>query len=178
MATSSKWLIGGLSISLVLNLLLVGVVIGRLWAFGPPPGIGPDPTAGFFRVLGFLSDERRAEIRPQLRKEMGELIPVLRDMRRDQHRVFETLTADPFDANQLEQALADLRAKLADAQVASHRSFVEMAKALTSDERKALASAMRRGPHGPHMGGSTPFEHAPFGMHPRSGGNEPPEEGR
>jgi uncharacterized membrane protein len=96
MATNNKWLIGGLVASLVTNLLLVGFVIGHLWAFRPPPGIGPDPTAGFFRVLGFLSDERRAEIRPQLRKEMGELIPMLREMRGDQRRVFETLTAEPF----------------------------------------------------------------------------------
>ncbi|HTK97262.1 MAG TPA: periplasmic heavy metal sensor, partial [Pseudomonadales bacterium] len=94
---TNRWLIGGLVLSVILNLLLVGFMIGRMSGFGPPPGFGPDPTAGFFRLLGFLPDDRRAAIAPDLRKQMGDLLPVLRKMRGDQHRVFETLTAEPFD---------------------------------------------------------------------------------
>ena len=116
---------------------------------------------------------------PDLRKQMGELLPVLRKMRGDQHQVFETLTAEPFDAAALEAALADLRTNLTAAQVASHHSFVEMAKSLTPEERKSLASAMRRPPHMHGMGGdSERREHPPFGMHPGSGGDQPPQEDR
>jgi len=176
---TNKWLIGGLVLSLVVNLLLVGFVAGRMSGFGPPPGFGPDPTAGFFRLLGFLSDERRATITPELRKEMGQLMPMLRKIHGDQKNVFETLTADPFDPAALEAALTDLRTNLTAAQVASHHSFVEMAKSLTPDERKSLAHAMRRPPrmHG-GMRDSDRREHPPFGMRPGSGGNDPPQENR
>jgi uncharacterized membrane protein len=174
---TNKWLIGGLVVSLVLNLLLVGFLAGRMSGFGPPPGFGPDPTAGFFRLLGFLSDERRAAITPDLRKQMGELMPMLRKIHGDQRDVFQTLTADPFDPAALDAALADLRANLTAAQIASHHSFVEMAKALTPEERGSLARAMRRPPR-MHMGDSDRREHPPFGMHPGSGGDEPPQEDR
>ena len=176
---TSRWLIGGLVLSVVVNLLLAGFVLGRLSGFGPPPAFGPDPTVGFFRMLGFLSDERRAAIVPDLRKQMGELMPTLRKVRGDQRAVFDALTADPFDPAALDAALAGLRANLTAAQVASHHSFVELAKQLTPAERKDLAGAMHR----THMrgmggGGSEGREHPPFGMRPGSGGDEPPQEGR
>lgn len=176
---TNKWLIGGLVLSLVVNLLLVGFVAGRMSGFGPAPGFGADPTAGFFRLLGFLSDERRATITPELRKEMGQIMPMLRKIHGDQKDVFEKLTADPFDPVALETALADLRENLTAAQIASHHSFVEMAKALTPGERKSLARAMRRPPrmHG-GMGESDRRQHPPFGMRPGSGGDDSPQENR
>ena len=109
---------------------------GACRALARRPPFGPDPTAGFFRLLGFLPDDRRAAIAPALRKQMGEVMPVLRKMRGDQHQVFETLTAEPFEPAALEAALAELRTNLTAVQVASHRSFVEMAKSLTPEERK------------------------------------------
>ncbi len=176
---TNRWLIGGLVVSLILNLLLVGFMAGRMSGFGPPPGFGPDPTSGFFRLLGFLPDDRRAAIAPTLRKDMGELMPVLRKMRGDQHQVFETLTAEPFEPAALETALADLRTNLTAAQVASHHSFVEMAKSLTPEERKSLARAMRRPSHMHGMGGdSNRRDHPPFGMQSGGGGEEPPQESR
>ena len=173
---TSRWLTAALIASLIANLLMIGFFVGRMSGFGAPPAFGPDPTAGFFRMLGFLSDERRATVRPELRKELGELMPALRKVRGDQREVFETLTADPFDADALERALADLRANLTAAQAASHHSFVELAKRLTADEREELARAMRR----PHRHGpdSEHGRHPPFGMHPRSSRDQPPQEDR
>ena len=175
---TNRWLIGGLAVSLMMNLLLVGIVIGRLSGFGPPPGMGPDPTAGFSRVLGFLGDERRAQIVPGLHHQLSDLIPTLHQMRGNQRHVFETLTADPFDPAALEQALAQLRTNLTAAQIASHHSFVEMAKSLTSDERKELARAMRHRPmlkHGPGASGRGGY---PWGHHREPGGSESPQEDR
>jgi len=175
---TNRWLIGGLVLSIVVNLLLVGFVVGRLSGFGPPPAFGPDPTVGFFRMLGFLNDDRRAAIVPALRKEMGELMPTLRKVRGDQRAVFEALTADPFDPAALDAALAGLRANLTAAEVASHRSFVELAKQLSPTERKELARAMHR-PHMRGMGGdSEGRQHPPFGVRAGGGGDEPPQEDR
>ena len=175
---TNRWLIGGLAVSLMVNLLLVGIFIGRLSGFGPPPGMSPDPTAGFFRVLGFLSDERRAEIAPGLHHQMSDLIPMLHQMRGNQRHVFETLTADPFDPAALEQALAELRTNLSAAQVASHHSFVEMAKSLTRDEREELARAMRHRPMMKHGQGPSERGGYPWGHHRETGGGEAPQEDR
>ena len=176
---TDKWLIGGLIASLAINLLLVGIVLGHMSGFGPPPGMGPDPTVGFFRVLGFLSEERRAAITPELRQKMDDVIPLLREVRHDQHDVFAALGAEPFDPNALAKTLADLRANLTNVQATSHQSFVAMAASLTPDERRALATALRRPPHMPgRHGDSEGREHPPFGMHLRGGGLESPEEDR
>ena len=175
---TSRWLIGGLVLSVVVNLLLVGFVLGRLSGFAPPPTIGPDPTVGFFRMLGFLSDDRRDAIVPDLRKQMGDLMPTLRKVRGDQRAVFDALTTDPFDPAALDAALAGLRANLTAAEVASHHSFVELAKRLTPAERKELARAMHRPRLHGMGGGSEGRDHPPLGVHPGSGRDEPPQEGR
>jgi len=177
---TSRWLIGGLVLSIVANLLLIGFVVGRLSGFGPPPPFSPDPTTGFFRMLGFLSDDRRAAIMPDVRKEMGDLMPMLRKVRSDQRSVYDALTADPFDPAALDTALAELRTNLTTAEVASHHSFVELAKQLTPTERQELAHAMHRPRM--RMGGpgadSEGRQHPPLGMHPGGGGDQPPQEDR
>jgi uncharacterized membrane protein len=176
---NNRWLIGGLVLSVVFNLLLAGFVIGRLSGFGPPPPFGPDPTVGFVRLLGFLDDDRRAAIAPALRTHMSEVMPMLHKMRSDQHAVMDALTAEPFVPDALANALDALRTNLTAAQVASHRSFVAMAALLTPQERTQLAEAMRRGPHmHGRYGSSDRRDRSAFGMQPWRSGLEPPQEDR
>jgi uncharacterized membrane protein len=176
---NNKWLIGALVASVVLNLLLAGFVIGRLSGFGPPPAFGPDPTAGFVRLLGFLPEDRRSGITPTLRSHLGEMMPMLRSVRGDQHAVIAALTAEPFAPEALARALAELRTHLTAVQVASHESFVAMAGQLTAEERGALADAMRRPPHNRHRPGMSDRRDAPpLGMQPGRGGIDSPQESR
>jgi uncharacterized membrane protein len=176
---NNRWLIGGLVLSVVFNLLFAGFVIGRLSGFGPPPPFGPDPTAGFVRLLGFLQDDRRAAIAPTLHAHMAEVMPMLRKMRGDQRAVMDALTAEPFVPDALTNALAALRTNLTAVQVESHRSFVAMATSLTPQERAELAAAMRRAPHMHGRPGlSERRDHAPLGMEPRGSGLDAPQEDR
>src|SRR5262245_25281900 len=176
---NNRWLIGGLAVSLIFNLLLTGFVLGRLSGFGPPPPFGPDPTAGFVRLLGFLEPDRRSAIAPALHTHMSEVLPMLRKMRGDQHAVIDALTADPFVPDALTNALAALRTNLTAVQVASHRSFVAMATQLTPQERAELASAMRRAPHMHGRYGRSEWrDHPPLGVEPGSSGLNPPQEDR
>jgi uncharacterized membrane protein len=149
----NKWLVGGLVVSVVLNLLIVGFVIGRLAS--APPIMAPDPTAGFGRLLRFLPEERRDAVTPMLREQMRDVMREARGLRREHEAVYEALVAEPYDPAALEAALAGLRTTLNATQEIAHRSFVEVAGKLNLEERRQLAEAMRKPPwrregrHGP-----------------------------
>jgi uncharacterized membrane protein len=158
---SNKWLIAVLATSLIVNLLLIGFVVGRLSGMGPPP-FGPDPTVGFVRLLGFLDSDRRAAIKPALRAHMGEIMPMLKQMRGNHRAVIDALTTEPFDPARLSNALDALQTNLDAAQSASHAAFVALATELTPAERQQLAEAMRHRPHH-HRAASRP-QAGPLGM--------------
>jgi uncharacterized membrane protein len=140
----SKWLVAALAVSLILNLVAAGFILGRLT--GGPRFVAPDPTAGFGRLLRFLPEDRREALAPTLR---GHRAHVMRDARtlRARHRaVFDALAAEPYDPDTLVRALADLRATLNSTQESAHRSLAELAESLSPEERRALAEAMRHPP--------------------------------
>jgi uncharacterized membrane protein len=143
---SSKWLITALVISLVANLVLAGVLLGRTTSSVTPARIGPDPAAMYFRMLGFLPDERREALMPIVRGHLSEVRPEVRETRHHLRGMFEALTSEPFDAERLETKLAELRRVHAITQQKSHRSFVELASAMSHEEREAMADALRRPP--------------------------------
>ncbi|MDG1907866.1 MAG: periplasmic heavy metal sensor, partial [Pseudomonadales bacterium] len=63
--------------SLALNLLFIGGLIGRS-IFGGPPGHLPNHMGWMLRNL---SDEKRKELRPQLKERSGSLRTVRQEMR-------------------------------------------------------------------------------------------------
>jgi uncharacterized membrane protein len=56
-------------------------------------------------------------------------------------QVRQALTAQPFDAHQLEQALDALRVQASSAQSAQHRELVGLASELTKEQREHLAAS-------------------------------------
>jgi uncharacterized membrane protein len=140
----SRWVVAVLVVSLVLNLLAAGFIVGRLT--GPPAVIAPDPTAGYGRMLRFLPDERREAVSPMLRRQLRETMKGARTLRREHSAVFDALTADPFEPAALEAALAELRETLNATQETAHRALVELAGSLSLEERRQLAEAMRKPP--------------------------------
>ena len=143
----SKWLVIGLIVSLVLNLALVGFLVGR--ASGPSPWqrSALDPVAGLPRLLSFLPKERRRELlEQQPRRQLRES---LRDMRRAQHAIDEALVQEPFDAEALAAQLARYRQHFGASQTRSHAAFVAIAANLTPEERQRFVKSLRRrGAHG------------------------------
>ena len=146
---NNKWLIGGLTVSVILNLLLIGFVAGRV--SGAPPLLGGrmDPTTGYVRLLHFLPEQRREAIAPIVEPMMRELMPALRSMRSDHRAVHEALAGEPFDPNALAATLETLRHHLGSTQATAHATLVELATALSAEERAQLADAMRRPAHKP-----------------------------
>jgi uncharacterized membrane protein len=153
---SSKWLIGALVISLVANLVLAGFLLGRTTSHAGPTRIGPDPAAMYFRLMGFLPEQRREELMPVVRRHLDDIRPQIRETRQRLRGMFEALVADPFDADTLAAEMAELRRLHAITQAESHRYFVELVSAMSHDERQAMAEAMRR--PGPQLGRSNDGE--------------------
>lgn len=134
----SKWLIGGLGASLILNLALIGFLIGA--AFGPPSPWarrGFDPTDGLARMTRFLGEERRRDLLDgQKRREIG---ASLRELRRTQRAIYEALAAEPFDREALAATLAQFREQFAANQTLSHAALADVVAQLTPEERRRFA---------------------------------------
>ena len=146
----NKWLIGGLVLSLVVNLALAGFVAGRLTRdFAPLPGL--DPMVGVGRLVRFLDDDRRREVAADFRSKRREFRKTARAIRAAQREVSAAVAREPFDEAALRAALADFRERLEGAHADSHEMFVTMAARLTPEERRHLARAVARPGH--HRGG-------------------------
>lgn len=139
----SKWVAILLVASVVINLLLIGFLIGSR-SVGPP---GADPTRGYPRWARGLPEERMDVLRPVIRQHMQNMRPALGGLRRGHRNLKQALTAEPFDPEALEQVLADMRAENDRMQTLSHTSFAEFVGHLTAAERKQLAADMSRRRH-------------------------------
>jgi uncharacterized membrane protein len=157
MQNSRKWTIVALVVSLTLNLLLAGFVAGRLFEpWMSPPRM--DPSLAFFPALRELPEGRRDELRPLMREQFRHARGDMRRMRSAQREVHDALLAEPFSAAGLADALTAFRTALLASQEGSHAALVRLAEALTPEERRTLAMAMREGPYRrfPHGDGRMP----------------------
>ena len=133
---NSKWLGIGLTVSLVLNLLLVGFIIGRISA--GPGAAGPDPVMAFPRFARDLPEDRRAEIRPHVRQHLAKIRPNRRAVHVARKEINEAILSEPFDAARLEQALGAMEEAQRHMAQAAQNSFVHFVGALTPAERKTF----------------------------------------
>ena len=137
----NKWLIGALAVSLVVNLLLAGFLVGRMSGdFGFRGGIGAAPK---MPQLRFLEDDRRREVTHGLETRKA-LRPILRELRGSQRDIRASLVAEPFEQEALSAALTEFRRRLEESQALSHRKLVAVAARLTPGERRRLARTIDR----------------------------------
>ena len=137
----NKWLIGALAVSLVVNLLLAGFLVGRMSGdFGFRGGFGAAPK---MPQLRFLEDDRRREVTRDL-DTRNALRPILRELRRSQGDIRAALVAEPFEQEALSAALTEFRRRLEESQALSHRKLVAVAARLTPGERRRLARTIDR----------------------------------
>ena len=137
----SKWIAALLITSVVLNLLLIGFIVGKR----AMPEAGGDPTRHYPRWVRTLPEPRREALRPLLRSHMQEIRPSLRELRSLHRNLRAAIVAEPFDAVALNNALTAMRGQNDKVQVVSHNSFVDFVATLTPEERKQLARDVGRG---------------------------------
>lgn len=139
-----------LIVSLAVNLLLIGTVVGWGIGHGKHPGkwdIRNEPPVHAFgnpkRVLRHLGKENHAEMDKILREDMKTLKPRLHKIYQLRREAFDTLNIKPFDADKANKAFA----ALAEAEAAVHResseTMVKMLQVLPEEERNEVLQRMK-----------------------------------
>lgn len=127
-----------LAISLGINLLLGGFLLGHRFRPGPPPA-----PSGHARDVSFLRERMR--MKHGMGNMRAEWHAFQSDQRTARERVASAFEREPFDANELEAALASLREQTTRGQKALHDELVEQAKG-DAKVRQKLGRAFHRPP--------------------------------
>lgn len=150
-------------VSLVVNLLLIGMLLGRI--AGPGPELRRlDPVIGMHRLLSELPDERARALAPLYRDYFHAMRPSFRDIRGAQQNLREAMLTDPLDEQAVRDALTNFRQHLFETQASTHDALVALLSELTLAERQQLVASMNDRP--------------PRNRRPRSAppGGRPPDE--
>ncbi len=143
----SKWVAAVLITSLVLNLLLIGFLIGKRGG----AEMAGDPTRYFPRWVRTLPEPRREVLSPLIRNHMRSMRPSLRSLREEHRNLRAAIKSEPFDPELLRAALAAMRAQNEQVQTISHNSFIDFVAKLDANERRQLAEDVghQKPQHGP-----------------------------
>ncbi|MCC7253736.1 periplasmic heavy metal sensor [Hyphomicrobium sp.] len=134
--------------SLALNLLVLGIVAGSMLGFGKHhPRFGGHPRGEDFGLMGLtrtLPEERRKEIRKQLRDDRVKLRPLVEDIRTERREAADKLDAEPFDRAALESAISAVTGKEQAMRQEAVSIFLGHVERLSADERRTLAEWWRK----------------------------------
>jgi uncharacterized membrane protein len=133
-----------LSISLVLsvtlNLLFVGAVVGRFMQGAPSRPM----SSHLGGVLRDLDDEARDKIRPVLENQAETIKPLRREMRQAQRQFRKLLVEESFDEGALEESLSQLRHASEQYQSGMHHQMLLVLKDLEPEQRRRVARLLMR----------------------------------
>lgn len=145
--------------SMGLNMLFVGVVVGRHLL-----GMSPD-RVHFEWMTQEVSEETRRKLRSTVREHMQESLSVRIKLRKAQHQLRSAVTTDEYVEADVVARLAEVRRASVDLQESMHEQMVKNLRELSPEERShVLGIVMRQANKG--QGGSR-------SGHPRRPG-EPP----
>lgn len=133
--------------SLALNLLIAGAVAGTMYGFkkhSPRFGQGAREDFGLYGLTHKLPEDRRKELRKQLRQDRKTFRPLVDEIGAARREAADKLAAEPFDRAALEAAIAKVAEKEQALRQAGVTVFLGHAERLTQDERQTLADWWRK----------------------------------
>lgn len=148
--TRQTVLLIALLLSLAVNLLVAGVVIGRHSTGGreAPPGVWAAQE---------LPPEARRLVRQRMRDQIESVRPLRSELREAREAIRLAIVSEDYDPQALKDALARLRAIDGRYKALLHGSMADIAAELPRAQRIALLrSAMRRGAPGGRPGAEPP----------------------
>lgn len=176
---TKRALVIALVVSIALNLVAVGIFLGR--QAGPRPEMHRiDPVFGMRRLLGNLSEKRAEELAPLYRQYFSAMRPRFKEIRGTQEALRSAMLTEPLDEPGLRAALESFDAELSSSQRAIQDAFIALAAELSLSERQQLVESMgkrpdrwRKGDRPPAAqepsppGGRPPYHHIPPEPPPR-----------
>ena len=123
------WIAGLLTVSLAINLLWAGVLLGR-WSVGSTP-----PAPPMMWAFKGVDPETRAQLRPKLQATAAEIAPLRRAFRQSTREIRDIAAAEPLDEQALSSALEELREISQQYQVRVHRAALDVLPDLTRQQR-------------------------------------------
>lgn len=142
-----RWLLPALVVSLVLNMLLVGLIAGARLHHGGWRGHGE-------RHFGFLKDlpeGRRAELAKEMETLRGELHEKREAVHELRRRARALIAKEPFDAAAVSAAIEQISAARGEANRHAAQRFVEVLSRMSPEERRRFVEWRER--RGKHRGG-------------------------
>lgn len=137
------WMRGALIVSVSLNLLVAGVVIGGVIGHDRRP---PRPVVGDVS-LGPFTDALSRDDREALRRAAQAEGRNFRDMRRqassEMREVIAVLEAEPFDKAKVTEMIGALRSRAMERFAIGERLMVERLAQMTPEARRAFAERLR-----------------------------------
>jgi uncharacterized membrane protein len=137
-----------LAVSLAANLLLLGFVVGAGVRLAGPAATRPEPVAFSERLsprglLQGLSPDARREVRQAIVGEGLRAAPLLRELREARAAFEATARAEPFDAEAVREALAQLQQVEGQLRDRSSELVITILEDLPPEERARALVEMR-----------------------------------
>ena len=143
-----RWLIPSLVVSLALNLLVVGVVLGALVSGGGKHRGDRDagPARGFIGepFLRALPQEDRRALARNFRDNPGSIQETRQALAERVEGFLGALRAEPFDLDVAAGYLSEQRALIVDRQKLGERLLLERFAAMSAEERSAYADRLEK----------------------------------
>ena len=139
--TRSTAVVAALLVSVSVNLLVLGIVIGR-----KSNAVQPEERAPMEWATRELDGNTKRLVQQEMRSRTADVRPIRRDMLVATRGVRKAITARDYDPAALDDALARLRDASGRYQEFIHGSLVSLSAELTREQRIALArAAIQRG---------------------------------
>ncbi|MFT4797500.1 MAG: putative membrane protein [Candidatus Azotimanducaceae bacterium] len=130
-----------LVISVTLNLLVVGAVMGHFLRGGPEPRF-PAHLGG---ILENIAPEQRIQMRKQFREFKSEGRELHQAMRQKQRQLVRVILKEPFDEEAARTGFKELREQGDSVQSHMHDQMLLAMKNLNKEDRKQLIRKLLRG---------------------------------
>ena len=125
-----------LILSTGLNLLFVGIVIGR-YVFEMTP------ERGHFKWISReVSDSTRSKLRLNIREQMQKTLPARIELRKAQQQVKSAIATDDYQKSDVVEGLANVRKASFELQSFMHAQMVDNLQELSPEERRIVVSFM------------------------------------
>lgn len=142
-----RWVKIALVLSLGLNLLVAGAVVGGMVRHARTPPGGPVEDVRRLGIAPFvrgLDQRHQRALRDEVLTRRADIVEGARKMRRASRRFVAALRAEPYDADAAAAALADVRAQVLRLQEIGHEALLDQLGRMDAAERAALADRLEK----------------------------------